>query len=387
MRSLARLLGRLVLALGWVAFCLLAVLFLAEKSELLTLVVRRVLADRVGPLGKDLYIEHASLGWFLPAVQLRGTRLGEGGDMVRLAEVRLSVDLSAGGGLRVSRVDVSGGHVRLSQDLFDRLRTWADSLPPRLPGARHTAAVPSITVRNVELDLDTKRLGRLPLGTVDVAVRIVPSGGPVLTGRLVPSLSSAPGGSGEIVLAGQESEPGSFDVSASAAGVPISTVYLPEGTDLDGLRPFAPHGILALKAQGVISLDTHIRPHGTARLALTEGGFVAPNRQPIEGIRIELETAYAPKNTQDLWSLGAWSASARASGRWREIPFEAVARLADADDSTPAPPSPEAPAVTPARLPLPRERGPLAPGQLAARRAGRVLPPARGRRSRAPARV
>jgi hypothetical protein len=208
----------------------------------------------------------------------------------------------------------------------------ADRFPKQIPGVRHTAGIPSITIRGVELHIDTKRLGSLPLGTVDVAVRTVPAGGPVLTGRLVPSLSSAPGASGEIVLSGQESEPGTFDLSASAAGVPISTDVLPKGTELEGLRHFAPHGVLALRAWGVISLDSHAPPHGGARLALTEGGFKTASGESIEDLSLQLRTDYAPASPEDLWNLRALTASVKTTGSWRQVPFEGIARLSSADD-------------------------------------------------------
>jgi hypothetical protein len=327
-----RILGRVVLALGWAAFLFLAALFLAEKTGLVTHFARRLLAESTGPLGVDLAIDRASLRWFVPGVEVRGIRLGTRGEMLEIDEASLAFDLFASDGPRIARIDVAGGHVRLSPELFDRLWLLADRLPPRVPGMRHTASIPSIRARDVELDLDTKRLGRLPLGVVDLAVRVVPNGGPVLTGRLIPSLSTAPGGSGEIVLAGQESEPGTFDLSASAVGVPISTTYLPRGTDLDALRPFAPHGVLALRAWGTLSLDSHTPPRGGVRLVLADGGFVTASHQPIEGLQVELETSYAPKSPENLWGLTAWTASSRISGTWRDVPFGAVARLSDEHD-------------------------------------------------------
>jgi hypothetical protein len=331
-RAATRILGRVVLALGWAAFFVLAALFVAEKTGLVTRFARRVLAESAGPLGIDLAIDRASLRWFVPAVELRGIRLGTRGDMLELDEASVTFDLFGSEGARISRIDLAGGHVRLSPDLSARLKGLAASLPPRDPRMRHTASVPSIRARGIELDLDTRRLGRLPLGVVGLAVRAVPDGGPVLTGRLIPSLSTAPGGSGEIVLAGQEAEPGTFDLSASAVGVPISTEYLPKGTDLDALRPFAPHGVLALRAWGTLSLDARTPPRGGMRLVLADGGFVTASRQPIEGLRVELETAYAPKSSENLWVLAAWTASSRISGTWRDIPFGAVARLSDEHD-------------------------------------------------------
>jgi hypothetical protein len=331
MRTLARFLGRMVLALGWLAFLALAGLFLAEKTGLLTHLARSLIAERAGPAGEDLQIDHLSLSWFDSRVHLYGVKLGEDGDAVLFEEADLEIDAFRGGGLRVADVEVRGGHVRLSPKLFERVQSMAARFPPRAPGERHTAAVPSVTIRGLELDLDTERLGRLPLGQVDATFRSTSAGPSVLRGRLIPSLSSTPGGPGEIYLAGQEFEPGAFEVLASAAGVPLSTDYLPQGTVLDGLRPFAPKGLLALQAFGRIFLDGRLPPRGRAHVALTEGRILAAGgKQSIEGVSLDLETTYAPKSSEDLWNLAAWTARARSSGRWREVPFEAVARLADA---------------------------------------------------------
>jgi len=329
LRVVTRFLGGLFIALGWVAFSLLAVLLVAEKTGILTRLAHRTLAGRMHVAGGDLRIEHVSLSWFLPQVTLRGVELGEEGGTVRLEESKVAFDLLRKGGPRLRRVDVRGGRVRLSHGLSERLRALVDALPPRDPGARHTAEIPSITLRGVEVELETQRFHRLPLGIVDVAVRAVPDGGPVLTGRLVPSLSSAPGGSGEIVLAGQESEPGSFDVSASAAGIPISADFLPQGTELDALRSYAPQGVLAVRAEGVISLEGPTPPRGRVRMTWSDGRLATASGHALEDLHLELEAEYAPRSGEEPWSLAAWEAMTRISGRWRDVTFESSARLAD----------------------------------------------------------
>jgi hypothetical protein len=129
------------------------------------------------------------------------------------------------------------------------------------------------------------------------------------------------------VLAGQESRPGSFDVTASAAGVPISTEYLPAGTEIEGLRAFAPHGSLALSAWGEVSFDGRTSPHAEIRLSLADGSVVVGNRQTIDRIQVDLEAKYSPRNVDGLFDLGAWAVTARSSGRWRDATIESIARL------------------------------------------------------------
>jgi hypothetical protein len=326
MRALARFLGRSVLALGWAAFLLVAVLFLAEKTGLLTRFARRFLVARTGLPEDAIDVGHIHLRLFRSTVVVEGLKLGPEGEMVRLDRASVGLDLFAHGGPRVRRIDSEGGHVRLSPALFERIGKIAEQFPARAPGAPRTAAIPSITVRGLHVDVDTLRFGRLPIGSVDVAVHEVEGGTPVLTGRLLPSLSSSPGGSGEIVLNGQESKPGTFDVNASAAGVPISTDYLPEGTEVEGLRAYAPHGSLAVSAWGEISFDGRTPPHGEARISLTDGSFAAGRGQSVERIQVDLEAKYVPPSLDELWNTNDLSLGARIHSAWRGSAIEAVVR-------------------------------------------------------------
>ena len=86
MRRLARILGRLSLALGWLGFFVCLILIVAEKSELLTHFVRKLLVERLGAAGREFDIEHASLEWFSPRIHLSGVRVGVDGDMIRFDE-------------------------------------------------------------------------------------------------------------------------------------------------------------------------------------------------------------------------------------------------------------------------------------------------------------
>lgn len=326
MRALARFLGRCILALGWAIFLLVAVLFLAEKTGVLTRFARHVLVARTGLPADAIDVGHVSLRWFRPTIVLEDLKLGPDGEMLLLDRASVGLDPLARGGPRLRRIDSEGGHVRLSPALFERIGRIADQFPARAPNAPRTAAIPSITIHGLHVDVDTPRFGRLPLGNVDVAVHEIEGGTPVLTGRLVPSLSSSPGGSGEIVLAGQESKPGTFDVTAFAAGVPISTDYLPEGTEIEGLRAYAPHGSLAVSAWGEVSFDGRTPPHGEAQLSLTNGSFAAGRGQSIEGIQVDVEAKYDPPDLEGLWNTSYLSLAAQILGSWRGQAIEAWVR-------------------------------------------------------------
>lgn len=331
MRRAARILGRIVRGLGWVVFFTVAILFLAEQSGLLTAIARSVVADRLGAAGGKLRIGSVALGWFDSSVHFTNLELGEGGELLLVEDARLRFDVRGffpGRPLRVEEVEVRGGHVRISQELL----AWSQALSSELPAVPSESArtwdVPSLTVRGLVVDLDTVRFGRIPIGRVDAVVRSAPSGVPVLHGRLVPSLSSNPQGSGEIFISGQEFEPGAFDVQASAAGIPISTDYLPAGTEIEGLRAYAPRGALALQAFGRFRLDGTTPPRATVRLTLTDAELeLALGRQKIDSLQLDLDAEYEPISVDELLSPSAWRTDAKLNGRWQAMPFEALARI------------------------------------------------------------
>lgn len=339
MRSAARILGRGIRVLGWIVFLSIAVLFLAEKTGLLTAFARRWIASRLGESGAELRIGEVQLGWFDPSVRLLRLELGENGELLFIEEARVRFEvrkLFSSRPLGVAEIDVLGGRVSVSQPLLDSAREISADLPRvRLDGAT-TWAMPPMTVRGLVVDLQTARLGKIPIGRVDAVVRRAPSGPPVLRGRLVPSLSSDPDGSGEIIISGQEFEPGAFDFQATAAGVPISTDYLPAGTEIEGLRAHAPRGTLGLQAFGRFHLDGATPPRATVRLALTETELaLVQGRQKVEGLRLEVDAEYEPSSVDEALSPLAWRTKAKLSGRWQEVPFEALVRL-----EGPASPSP-----------------------------------------------
>ena len=335
MRTLTRLFVRLFLGAGWLLFLIFACLFVAEKSGLLTTLVRDLLAQRAGSLGADISIEHVTLRWFEPALEIEGLALGPRGDSVLLEHVRLSFEIAAGHGTRLARADVDGGQVRISPALINGLQGFTAEVAKRREMARATAVMPAVHVQNLQVDYDTSRFGRLPVGRVEVLLRGDANGLPVLSGRLIPSLApvntpedALASRSGEIYLSGHESKPGEFEVRAAATGVPLSTDHLPQGTVLDGARAFQPRGVLGLEAQGRFRLDGSIAPRATARLVLSDGVFVAAaGAQTFDAVRLDLDASYAPVDRGDLAGISAWEARAHASGRYQGQPFEITTLL------------------------------------------------------------
>ena len=249
MRRLLRVLGRsitsIALGLGWLAALTAAALFLFEKTGLLTTVVRDTIARGAGPFGAELAVDDARLAWLEPALVVAGVSVGPRGEAVHLDRVELHAELSIEHGLRISSATVMGGRVRLARTLEDMWRAFSADLTRRGSIAHGAQAMPVIHVRDLLVELETRRFGVLPLGRVDALLSSEAGGHPVLAGRMVPSLApiaagaglsgtgrdgssgSARRASGEIFLSGRETREGEFELNASASRVPLSTESLP----------------------------------------------------------------------------------------------------------------------------------------------------------------
>lgn len=330
MNRLARVAGRVALWLGWLAFGLSIALFAAEQLGLVTVVVREFLAYHAGSMGADIRIERAVLRWFQPAIELEGISLGEGGESVRLERARVVFELFHGRWISASEIEVHGGHVRISPVLTNGIEGFARELAARRRASREPPRLPTVYVEGLQIDYVTRRLGSLPLGLVHLVLRTAEDGSPVLTGRLVPSLVGPADASGEIFLAGHETKPDEFEVTASAANLQIDPDKLAVGPLLDAMRTYQPRGKLALEAHGVVRLGEEfgLEPGAQARLSLSGGACrVADGRQTCDELQLEIAAQYAPADPTAPWALAAWHGRAELHGRWNLQPFELRALL------------------------------------------------------------
>jgi hypothetical protein len=344
MRRLARVVGRsitsIALGVGWLAALTAAALFIVEKSGLLTTVVRDTIARRAGPFGAELALDDARLSWFEPALVIAGLSIGPRGEALRLERIELHPELSFEHGLRLSSVDVRGGRVRLARTLEDMWHAFSTDVTRRGSITHGMPAIPVIHVRDLAVEVETRRFGVLPVGRVDALLSSETGGRPVLAGRMVPSLApisspdvSARRTSGEIFLSGRETREGEFELKASASRVPLSTDSLPQGTPLDALRPYRPQGLLALQAQGQFSMDDRIRPSAHVRVSISDASCVAAGaRQQFDALSFDAEGDYAPPSNADLLAPSAWRGTATLRGRWNGVDMRSNAILGDEAD-------------------------------------------------------
>ncbi len=305
------------------AFCaacftlaLLALLLGFEKSGWLRERIEAELSDR---LGEPVRVDSAHLHWFRPAVEIRGLSVG--------LEDRLWIESLAGtlgraaGGVGLSRIDVGGGRILLSDELASLLRRVAVMATPE--GDRSgDLTLPTIVVRDLQVDLSHQEWGELPIGLVDALCIADGTGDARIEGRIVPSLAQGEGPA-EIYLSGRQIEEGLIEIAASTQGVFVTVDTLPEGTALEVFRPYAPRGKLALTARAHLSIDGSRPPSGVLRAALTEASVLPPTTEaPVEDLRIDLTANYTPQLDQKLTASEAWRTSARVRASWNGAPLE-----------------------------------------------------------------
>ena len=316
LRPVGRLLAGLALALGWLLFLLFGGLWIAEESGWLALLVRDAIASNAGALGPDVEVDDVELEWSALALRVEGLRVGPVGEIVEVRSARIAFELREGTGFALSSAEVDGGHVRFSPALESAIAGFQRRLAEREAERPAQRRVPTVVIRDFGVEVDSARLGRLPIGRVDLALE---GGDPALariSGRIVPSLAEGGGDAGEVYLSGARREDGRIDVRATAARLPLSARYLPATSDLDALRALDPGGLLGLTLEASLPPQGRGRWTASGRLALDGASFaIAGGAQRIEGLHADVELAL---DGEDPTALAGWSGRAQASGRWSE---------------------------------------------------------------------
>jgi hypothetical protein len=337
MRAFWRLAGRLLLSLalgvGWLAFLAIVLLWVGEKSGWLAVLVRDALASAAGSFGADLEVDRAELDWFGLGLALDGVRLGSDGDALELEKVELDFRLTDGGGVRLERVDLAGGHLRLSPWLWHGFEGFSSRISRSGAVADRSQGAPVLTVRGLQVDVDSARLGRVPIGLVDLSLARDADRNTILSGHLLPNLAGSQASSGEVFLEGRQLADGGLELRARGRELPISTAYLPPDTELEFLRAWKPSGRLAIEAEALLHLDGRSSSRGTARIVLADGSLLAGGTHPLGEMRVETEIELSSPAGGALRDPDAWRARAEGSGRFRATPVRAVARFGREPDS------------------------------------------------------
>lgn len=327
-RLAARFAFRALLVLGWAVLVLALALLAFEKSGLLVDTARAMLARRLGALGDQLTIGSARLSWFDPGLDLVDVRIGRDGEWLAIDRARATFALGSSLTPRASKIELRGGHVRLSRTLADALQGEATAIGDSSRRVPWTAALPTLRVEDVGLEIESANFGVLPIGRVDALLRLDPRGRPELWGRMVPSLAASAADSGVIFLHGKMHDDTVFEVRASASHLPIGTDYLPTGSDIEPIREWEPHGVLELQSAALLSLDRNVPPRVRARVRVHEGSLrLAPGGRRIEALSLDAGATWTPASWREAFDPRAWRGQALLDSTLEGSRLEATAIL------------------------------------------------------------
>lgn len=327
MSVLARMFLGLLAVAGWLLIVVASLLWLAEESGLLRKLARDAVAAEMGALGDDLQLEGVRFRWFDRALEIDRVLLGPGGDMANLRDVRVELAGAEDDGPPVRRIEVAGGRVRFSPALANGLQRYSEKIAGSQPSASPYAALPTIQVESLDLEVASRRWGVLPVGRLDVLARRNARGAPEVFGRLVPVLTSRAAESGEIYVAGTVGDDKALVLRANATRLPLGVEGLPQDEELDFLRAFEPAGMIELEVGATVPLDGRA-PSANVRLALQRGAArFQGGRQRLESVRFDVEAGWEASDFAAWRDPSAWHGLARATGTWNGTPFDATALL------------------------------------------------------------
>ncbi len=329
MSVLARMLLGLLAVAGWLVLAAALILWVGEESGLLSRLVRGAVARELGALGDDLRLDGVRFRWFDRAIEIDHAWLGPEGEMAVLKGVRVELAPAREAGSLLRRIDIRSGRVRFSPALANGLMRYSERVAGQLPEAQGPAALPTLQIEDLDLEVVTQGAGVLPIGRLDLLARANARGAPEIFGRLVPTLTTRVGEPGEIFLAGSIDRDRTLTLRANATRLPLGVDGLPSIEDLDFLRAFEPHGLVELEVAATLPLDSGA-PRATVRLAVQRGGArFAGGRHELDAVNLDVEARWTPENIESWRDPATWHALSRASGTWNGTPFDATALLGD----------------------------------------------------------
>lgn len=250
-----------------------------------------------------------------------------GGDPdVRLAELRLVLQLGSSAGLRLSQAGLRGGHVHVTPELLALARRL-DERNAEVETKLNLDAIPYLRVEGVDVAWEIDRvpvpLGRASMAWLPGKKRVA------LWGRMDPA--GVRSGESGLVLHGELDGEGSLDVRGRARNLVLDESLLPLGTPAAALRPFAPEGNLSLDVRAQHQIAGSELPGIELRLSLTDGGLRLPHVEPeladVQGLDLSLRIASVPGVDPLASPDEAWTGELSAALTHAGIELEAGARL------------------------------------------------------------
>ncbi len=297
------------------------VLYALERSGWLHERVRSELRAR---LGDDIELADVELRWFDATLVLHDLRLRGDDPAVALKAVEVALAWRAGAPT-VAQVDISGGRVRLSNELLQRIEETAARDVQAAPQPAREVRVPTVVVRGLQLEWVHPEWGTSPIGRVDAQWHENAAGIPEIQGRIAPAFAAPDAGpTPEVFLQGSRDATGRIELHASCSGVPITAEALPKAPELAAVRPWDPRASLSFQLDAAFRLDASAPPSGHLRATLAGGSLRPPTTTvPVTDVVIDVDAGCDAVSLAGLLDPSAWRITAHLAAQWNKLPFDA----------------------------------------------------------------
>lgn len=320
-------------AIGWLSWVVLALAFFIDQSELARTELERELGQRLEVTGSTIQIESVSFDWLGPGLTVEGLRIeNDGREHLFVEHLYVAARISSDGPPSLERVDVDGGRVLISEAAIEEVRALMNApLVDEEVELHSPLELPSVQVRDLEVDLEVPGSPVSSLGKVDLSMRAELDAPSKITGRVVlPSLSTESRAT-EIFLSGLVQMNGELEVHAVTDQLRIEAWDAPDFGITRTIRALSPRGSMSMHATGNLSLAGDLSQRGEIRLRLDDGAFLIPGVSAgVEAVELGVDCRFEPKDEEDLWSPRAWSGSARLAATCDEQELRAGLRLGEA---------------------------------------------------------
>ena len=355
--QLQRVLFACAVTAGWCVIGGILLSSILERTGLLASWIESDIQRRLAGSGGHVEIGSARIAWLDRSVVLREVTLHAGdepqegqdrsdpGGMiasaqppeVRLAELRLVLQLGTSLSMRMSQVGLRGGHVHVSHSMrsfLQRLQgAYAEEDTSRHQGAPST---PKVRIEGLDLAWEGDQ-GMVHLGRSSAAWTPGAQGSR-LWARL--DLAAASQGSDHeasqgLVIRGELSPDKVLSVRGQARNVLINEALLPLGTPLAAVRDLMPSGRLSLDLNAHHVFGNDGLPQAELRVEVEEGGFNIPeieeDLRQVRGIDLALrlvtkpgsDLSFAAEVSADVQHLGMDLQLRGQFGTGREGPNDA----------------------------------------------------------------
>jgi hypothetical protein len=296
-------------------------------------VVRRELLSelqrRLEPLGHSVTLGEVRIDWLGPGLTLFDLRVVEGErEHLRIDRVYVAASFDVEGGARLERIDVDHGRLLISEKALADVRALADSGEATPAPSLDTGGLPSVQVRDLQVDFEVQETGILTLGRLDLSMRSESDVAPRVSGRFVLPAKGTTKRATDVFVTGLLHRDGRLELHTITDALDLEAWDLPRMPPFDQIESLSPRGRLSLHTTGSVNLLGDLEPRGDVRVHMERGSLSIPQvATPIDGLVLELEARFSPGPGDDFWTPGAWEGAGRLSAEWDSQELRAGLRV------------------------------------------------------------